>query len=417
VTNLEESLCDYYATKADQLELPDRVFDTSIEFDATVSYISMGPEPRRRAPMLLAAAASIALLAGAAVVVSRSGQTTSNPLAVDTATTATVVPTVSPDEIQILAPTWLPDGYVLKVAEDNGGSSHRPRTIVYRNPSLPLGSPVLIVHISNFQPQNAGTAITLQGRPALLNTSHDLTVISLTDPKGLEITVISRSIGIDELTAVAETITARTDNAADGFDISSLPVGFEVVLDQPALSHSYRHISLEYGKTGSKTESLLIGISNEPLPADEMLAASMATPDELGVRGHKAWDTSPTMEPGTSGITWTESPSLGIFLKSKSIDAATVKRIAESLQPITPSEFAKMQADLPPQIDSSAFGGPTAPEGTSNQANGTAPANGTVVTTCESQAVATCGPGDCRNFGVTGSGSVICCWGKFGLRT
>jgi hypothetical protein len=94
VTNLEESLCDYYAAKADQLVLTDRVFDMSTESEgATVSYISMGPEPRRRTPMLLAAAASIALLAGAGVAVSRTGGTARNPSVISnaTVTSATVV--------------------------------------------------------------------------------------------------------------------------------------------------------------------------------------------------------------------------------------------------------------------------------------------------------------------------------------
>ncbi len=89
VTNVEDSLRDYYASTADGLVLPDRVLDSATaSHDATVSYISKGPEPRRRAPMLLAAAASIALLAGAGVVVSRSSSAR-NPSIVSNLTTVT----------------------------------------------------------------------------------------------------------------------------------------------------------------------------------------------------------------------------------------------------------------------------------------------------------------------------------------
>lgn len=45
MTHLEDSLRDYYATKADELSLPARVFDGDLRDDESVSYISMGPEP------------------------------------------------------------------------------------------------------------------------------------------------------------------------------------------------------------------------------------------------------------------------------------------------------------------------------------------------------------------------------------
>jgi hypothetical protein len=394
VTNLEESLCDYYATKAGQLVLTDRVFDIDMRDDATVSYISMGPEPRRRAPMLLAAAACIALLAGAGVVVSRNSGRTQDPAVISNATAATAASTVvAADQMPILAPTWLPDGYLLRSLGDGDGSSSQPHTIIFRDPTQPLGSPALIVNIDKGDPHVADgeAAITVQGQPATIQTSNGLTTIFMTDPKGLSIDVTGRSVGVDQLKAIAETITVTSADPSDGVDIGSLPPGFQVVLDQPASSRATRNANLEYGKPGSKTESLLIGISDEALPTDEMLAASMMAPDEPDVRGHKAWDLSATMKPGTSGITWTESPSLSIFLMSKGLDDTTVRRIAESLQPITPSEFAKMRVDHPAGSDVSAFGGPT-PLEDPNPAATTAPAAGTVITTCEPQAVTTCGP-------------------------
>lgn len=92
MTNLEDELRGYYTAKADQLVLPDRVLDFSgISGDASVSYISMGPEPRRRAPMLLAAAASIALLASTGVLVSRTRVMPRNPVAAGRTTVTTHV--------------------------------------------------------------------------------------------------------------------------------------------------------------------------------------------------------------------------------------------------------------------------------------------------------------------------------------
>lgn len=91
VIHLEDSLRDYYATKADELSLPARVFDGDLRDDESVSYISMGPEPRRRAPMLLAAAGSIALIAGAGIVVSRRNDTARNSAVVSNATVTTAV--------------------------------------------------------------------------------------------------------------------------------------------------------------------------------------------------------------------------------------------------------------------------------------------------------------------------------------
>ena len=94
MTNLEDELRAHYLGIADQLELPARSFE-SIEPSpyGDVSYISMGPEPRRRTPILLATAACIALLAGAATVVSQrsSNQTAGNGAIVASASAPTTV--------------------------------------------------------------------------------------------------------------------------------------------------------------------------------------------------------------------------------------------------------------------------------------------------------------------------------------
>lgn len=47
MTHLEDSLRDYYTTKADQLVLADRVLDGDLRDDASVSYISIGPVAAR----------------------------------------------------------------------------------------------------------------------------------------------------------------------------------------------------------------------------------------------------------------------------------------------------------------------------------------------------------------------------------
>ncbi len=143
MTNLEDSLRDYYASTADGLVLPDRVFDSATASDdAAVSYISMGPEPRRRAPVLLAAAASIALLASAGVVVSRNGETTRNPAIVSNATdTAVVACSVSANASDTglaetecskvsappLWPTFIPAAFSLSKVDESVGNNGNSR--------------------------------------------------------------------------------------------------------------------------------------------------------------------------------------------------------------------------------------------------------------------------------------------------
>jgi hypothetical protein len=155
VTQLEDFLREYYATKADSLVLPDRVLDGDL--GDSVSYISIGPEPRRRAPMLLAAAASIALIAGAGVLVTRNSPTR-GPVVVGNATT-TIAAT---GDFPLLAATWLPEGYVLTGGSDGSDESFPGRTLIYRDYLQPPGSPTIFISVTAPQPAYPGSEITIR---------------------------------------------------------------------------------------------------------------------------------------------------------------------------------------------------------------------------------------------------------------
>jgi hypothetical protein len=354
VTHLEDSLREYYSTQADQLVLPDRVFDGASSFDdATVSYISMGPEPRRRTPMLLAAAASIALLAGAGVAVSRSGDTARGPLVIGNASTVktTEVPTVAAADMPLLAPAWLPDGYVLTGTSDSVsvGESFAQRLIIYRDASLPLGSPSLTAQIESEQPNGGGTEIIVQGRPARDLSANGTSAIYLTDPKGVGIRLSSRLLSIEAVKAVAETVTLRTDKPSDGVDIAGLPAGFSIVLDQTASSVPTRTVNLEYGKPGNKDEGIVVAIGTEVIQLDEFIAAFAGLkPEETSVRGKTGYLFARVAPlPVSRQLVWMESPGVDVSVVARGHDDATLQRIAESLQPRSPAAFKQMAADHP----------------------------------------------------------------------
>jgi hypothetical protein len=392
VTNLEDSLRDYYTTKADELILPERVFDSVAPTDATVSYISIGPEPRRRTPTLLAAAAAIALIAGAGVVVSRNGETARNPAVISSATDTTAV--VAADQMPILAPTWLPDGYELTGTTDGGGESLPQRLIIYRDASLPLGSPSLMVVIDREQPiPNGGTEIMVQGRPARDLSQRGLNTIYIAGPKEAGIRLSSRSLSIEAVKAVAETVTSLTGDPSNGVDIAGLPGGFTTVLDHTTSTVPTRNVNLEYGRPGNTDEGIVVTITTEVFQLDEYVSAFLGLkPDEILVRGRTAYLTPGFVPlPGSRQLFWLESPGVIVAVSARGLDDATLTRLAESLQPLSPAAFKQMVSDHP-DLQGFLAGSPPTTEPPAPAA--TTPAAGTVITTitCEPHAVATCGP-------------------------
>jgi hypothetical protein len=388
VTDLEDSLRDYYATKADELSLPDRVFDSvAPSDDASVSYISIGPEPRRRTPMLLAAAASIVLIAGAGVLVSRGGSLGDSAVIRNASSVASPAVVLAAD-MPLLAPTWLPDGYELTGATDVSGDS-LPRLTIYRDASLPLGSPSLMATLESEQPNDAGgTAITLQGRPARDLSANGLSTIYVTDPKGVGIRLSSRSLDIDAVRAAAETVASRTGNPSDGVEISDLPAGFTVVLDHIPSAVPTRNVNLEYGKPGHKDEGIVLSIGTETLQLDEFLAAFVGVkPEEAVVRGKTAYLVPRFVpSPGSLQLVWMESPGVGVAVLARGLDDATLKHVAEGLQPLSPALFQQMTSDHPGLTGF--LSGPIV-QPTPVATTVATPRSTTVVTTCEPQAVAT----------------------------
>jgi hypothetical protein len=334
VTNLEESLRDYYTAKADQLVLPDRVLDVSgTSDDASVSYISIGPDPRRRAPMLLAAAASIALLAGAGVL-SRNGDTERGPLVVSNATTV-----ASPVDMPLFAATWLPDGYVLAGGTDSSDNSYPAHTLIYRDRSQPLGSPAILISVDTPQPDFPGSKITIQGRSALDVSTEKNAGIVMTDPSGVGIMLSGNGVDMNQLRQVAETVKARSARPADGIDVGGLPKGFEKVGDYVGTTNS-RMVDLKYRGRGSSDEQITVEVTNVDLAFEEIVGAmSDSAPIPVTVRGHNGFQIRMTTPIKQTTIAWKETPQTVAAVFSPGMAPEVLTRVAEGLKTISPDEL------------------------------------------------------------------------------
>jgi hypothetical protein len=342
VTHLEDSLREYYSTQADQLVLPDRVFDGASSFDdATVSYISMGPEPRRRTPMLLAAAASIALLAGAGVLVTHRSPSR-GPRVVNSATTV-----ASPIDFTLLAATWLPDGYVLTGASDNSDNSFPAHTSIYRDRSQPLGSPAILVSVDTPQPAYPGSEITIQGRAASDVSDDKNAGIVMTDPLGVGITLSGHGVDMNQLRQVAETVKARSSSPADGIDIGGLPPGFENVGDYVGTTSS-RMVDLRYSRPGSSEEQITVEVSNINLGFEEILGAmSDSAPTPVTVRGQSGFQLHITTLFKQSTIAWQEGAQSVVAVLSPTVTSDVLLRVAEGLKSISPDELKQILSTTP----------------------------------------------------------------------
>jgi hypothetical protein len=344
VTNLEDSLRDYYTTKADELSLPARVFDSVAPTDATVSYISMGPEPRRRTPTLLAAVASIALIAGAGVVVTRSSPSR-GPRVVNNATTV-----ASPVDFPLLAATWLPDGYVLTGASDNSDNSdnsYPAHTLIYRDPSQPLGSPAILISVDAPQPGFPGSEITIQGRVALDVSDEVNAGILVTDPLGVGITLSGHGVDMNQLRRVAETVKARSARPADGINIGGLPPGFEEVGDYVGTANS-RMVDLRYSRPGFSEEQITVEVSNVNLGFKEILGVmSDSAPTPVTVRGQSGFQLHITTPFQQSTLAWQEGAQSVVAVLSPTVTSDVLLRVAEGLKSISPDELKQILSTTP----------------------------------------------------------------------
>jgi hypothetical protein len=333
VTNLEDSLREYYSAHADQLVLPDRVFDSvAASDDASVSYISMGPEPRRRTPILLAAAAAIALLAGAGVVTR--GSASRGPVVVSNATTI-----ASPVDMPLFAATWLPDGYVLTGASDSSDNSYPAHTLVYRDRSQPLGSPAILISVDTPWPDFPGSKITIQGRTASDVSTDKNAGIVMTDPLGVGITLSGHGIDMNQLRQVAETVKARSARPADGIEVDGLPQGFEKVGDYAGTTNS-RMVDLRYRGHGSSDEQISVEITNVDLAFAEILGAlSDPAPTPVTVRGHNGFQIRMTTPVKQTTIAWKETPQAVVAVFSPDMAPDVLIRVAEGLKTISPDEL------------------------------------------------------------------------------
>jgi hypothetical protein len=335
VTDLEDSLRAYYATKADQLVLPVRVFDAAD--DASVSYISLGPEPRRRTPILLAAAAaSIALIAGAGVLVTRSSPSR-GPRVVSNATTL-----ASPIDFPLLAATWLPDGYVLTGASDSPDNSYPAHTLIYRDRSQPLGSPAILISVDTAQTGFPGSEITIQGRVALDVSNEKDAGIMMTDPLGVGITLSGKGVDMNQLRQVAETVKARSASPAAGITLGGMPPGFEEVGDYVGTTNG-RMVDLRYSKPGSSDEQITVEISNVNLGFEEILGAmSDSAPTPVTVRGHSGFQLHITTPFKQSTVAWQETAGSVVAVFSPNMAPDVLLRVAEGLKSISPDELKQI---------------------------------------------------------------------------
>jgi hypothetical protein len=364
VTNLEDSLRDYYTTKADELSLPARVFDSvAPSDDASVSYISMGPESRRRTPILLAAAASIALIAGAGVVVSRSSPSR-GPRVVSSATTV-----ASPADFPLLAATWLPDGYVLTGASDTG-MSYPPRTLIFRDRSQPLGSPAILVEVGPSETVRVGSEITVQGRTAWDESDERNASVVMTDSLGPSIRMIGHGMDVNQLRDVAETVSARSADPADGVVIGRLPQGFEKVADY-AGSTTSRQFQLEYSRPGTADPIVRVGVTESTIATEEIIGVmGYADPTPVTVRGKTGFQIQMTTPLKQTGIGWNETPGTNVGVYSTEVAPDVLLKIAEGLKSISPDELQQILSTTPePKGDVVDIDPAASPSATFNCAN------------------------------------------------
>jgi hypothetical protein len=343
VTDLEDSLRDYYASRADDLDLPPRVFDGDLPHDVSVSYISIGPEPRRRTPILLAAAASIALIAGAGVLVTH-GSPSRGPVVVSNATTTVA----SPAEMAVFAATWLPEGYVLTGASDISdtpeGYSH---LLIYRDRSQPAGSPAIFIAVGASQTNYGGSEITVQGRTAWDFSNEKDAAIAMTDPSGVGVTLTGHHIDMAQLREIAETVSARSTDPGDGVNISGLPPGFEKVAELGGAMSS-RQVDLEYSRPGSPDSPITVEVSNVDPAFEEILGAMADSPlTPMTVRGHNGFHMRITAPRKQSTLAWKETTESLVAVFSPDVTPEVLLKVAEGLKTITSDELKQILSTMP----------------------------------------------------------------------
>jgi hypothetical protein len=299
--------------------------------DATISYLQPDePARRNRRPWLLALVAVAAAVLGVGIMVrDNSARTRTNG-------------DVTPETMPIYLPTVLPDGFTFSGGSDSTSRATTPfRDQVYRDPSKPTGARVVQITTSLASTWiDGGHPMDIQGRPAFDASDKDLIAIVLID--GLvSIRIAGRGVSYAEIERMAASAKAASTNPTDGADISSLPVGLKLAIDQHTMPPN-RTIDVSYSP-----EDGVHALNVTILPASIQSLDQWTTTNPHGeltpttVRGHDALIVVDA-EQSTVSLVWPETTGVVIQVSGRNLPAEQVRQTAEGLRRVRPNEWANL---------------------------------------------------------------------------
>ena len=319
--------------------------------DATISYLQLDePAGRNRRPWLLALVAVAAGVLGVGIMVrDNSARTRTNG-------------DVTPETMPIYLPTVLPDGFTFSNGNDYTNRNSPPlRDQVYRDPSKPIGARAVQITTSlasAWGDRSLGHPILIRGRPAFDTSRGDLFGVQLTDG-AISISVSGRGVSFAEIERIVESARAVSTNPADGANVSFLPDGLKLVIDQGTMPPN-RNIDVSYSRADGVHQLDVHIWPTLVMPLEELALTGGSAPTTATIRGHDALRFVDATQDSV-GFAWSETKDVLVSVTGTGLSIHQVRQAAESMRRVSSKEWANMlkSKDIPIQ-DDGAPGSPVA---------------------------------------------------------
>jgi hypothetical protein len=313
--------------------------------DATISYLQPDDPSahRRRKPLLLALVAVAAAVLGVGIMIR------------DNSARTRTGTDVTPETMPIYLPTKLPDGFIFSNGSDFTSRDDLPfRDQIYRDLSKPIGARVVQITTSlasAWSDRNLGHPILIQGRPASDMSERDLFAIRMTDGP-VSIRIAGRGVSYAEIELLAESAKAASTNPADGANVSVLPDGLKLVVDQGAIPPN-RSINAIFSLADDGVHELVVNVwPASSMNLDQWTMGPRGAFTPTTVRGHDAISFGDA-EQNMVGFVWPETTSVLVAVLGRSLSAEKVRQTAEGLRRVTSKKWANLlkSKDIPIQDD------------------------------------------------------------------
>jgi hypothetical protein len=211
--------------------------------------------------------------------------------------------------------------------------------LIYRETGTAPGSRAVQIELFRSTPAtpNPSSVVVAGQAPFTEEVSEQILRINGIDPNGLQFRLSGRGFTQSQLEAIAKSVSATW--TGDRTNVSSLLPGFTEVENRMTSIGQYRSTTLDYGS---------VRIAMNPIGSGTIESYAIETPGSFTatkVRGHDGYIVT---DPATNALrlVWVESPGLLVEVKGADKDAATLLRIAESLQPVSTDAWKKLLATV-----------------------------------------------------------------------